>query len=359
MASNDFSFEPRRALRGCSKIPWPARWRSGRLSNRLQESVWYGGHPLFLPLLPLSWLYCAVVWLRRLAYRRGWLQSRRLSLPVIVVGNLTVGGTGKTPLVLWLTDFLRRQGHRPGILTRGYGGAGARWPLMVTEDSDPFEMGDEPVLLARRSHCPVIAGPDRVAAGETLVATDECDIIVSDDGLQHYRLKRDLEILVIDGPRGFGNGRCLPAGPLREPESRRWEVDLILCNGGSCPGGQVMRLVPGRLVNLSDGEVTRSLGELRRQRVTAVAGIGNPRRFFELLRSQGLYLDERPYPDHHPFTREDAASWPPGPVIMTEKDAVKCEELARGNFWYLPVEPRLQNGFDRLLLGKLKGIFDG
>ena len=329
------------------------------MKSRLPEAIWYGGHPLSLVLLPLSWLYRVVVGLRRLAYRRGWLKSHRLSLPVIVAGNLTVGGTGKTPLVLWLTAFLRRQGHRPGILTRGYGGKGTQWPCLVTADSDPFDVGDEPVLLARRSGCPVVAGPDRVAAGEMLVRTGGCDMIVTDDGLQHYRLERDLEILVVDASRGFGNGHCLPAGPLREPAARARGVDLTLCNGEPCPGGQVMALVPGRLVNLADREISRDLSELRRQRVTAVAGIGNPERFFALLRRYGLHLDEHPYPDHHGFSREDAGSWPPGPVIMTEKDAVKCEAFARRDYWYLPVEARLDEAFEGLLLDKLKGIGDG
>jgi len=325
----------------------------------LVESVWYGGHPLSYALLPWSWLYCGGVGLRRLAYRRAWLRSHRLPVPVIVVGNLTVGGTGKTPLVLWVTDLLRRRGYRPGILIRGYGGSGTRWPRSVNEDSDPFEVGDESVLLARRSGCPLVAGADRVAAGERLLAGSECDMIVCDDGLQHYRLWRDLEILVVDASRRFGNGRCLPAGPLREPAARHREADLMVGNGGPCPGGQVMHLVPGRLVNLGDPGITRDLEELRRQRVTAVAGIGNPNRFFELLRRRGLHVDERPYPDHHPFRREDAASWPPGPVIMTEKDAVKCAEFALPNFWYLPVAAQFRDRFDRLLLEKLKGIGDG
>ncbi|MCB2263181.1 MAG: tetraacyldisaccharide 4'-kinase [Candidatus Thiosymbion ectosymbiont of Robbea hypermnestra] len=323
------------------------------------ESLWYGGHPLSYALLPSSWLYCGGVWLRRLAYRRAWRRRHRLPVPVIVVGNLTVGGTGKTPLVLWVTDLLRRQGYRPGILLRGYGGSGTRRPRLVSRDSDPREVGDEAVLLARRSGCPVVAGADRVAAGERLLADCTCDMIVSDDGLQHYRLWRDLEILVVDASRRFGNGRCLPAGPLREPVARRREVDLIVCNGGSCPGGQIMHLVPEPLVNLGDQGITRSLEALRGRRVTAVAGIGNPDRFFDLLRRRGLHVNERPYPDHHPFRREDATSWPPGPVVMTEKDAVKCTGFALPDFWYLPVAARLQDGCDRLLLEKLKGIGDG
>ena len=323
------------------------------------ESLWYDGHPLSHALLPLSWLYCAGVALRRLAYRRQWLNSHRLPVPVILIGNLTVGGTGKTPLVLWVTDFLRRQGYRPGIVTRGYGGKAHDWPRSVTGDSDPFEVGDEPVLLARHSGCPVVAGPDRSAAGKLLLANNDCDMIVGDDGLQHYRLQRDLEVLVVDAARGFGNGRCLPAGPLREPGSRRREADLTVCNGGPCTGGQVMDLVPGPVVSLRNPEITRELSELRRQRVTGVAGIGNPKRFFELLRSGGLHLDELPYPDHHPFSREDVESWPPGPVIMTEKDAVKCAGFARDDCWYLPVAPRLDGRFGRLLLDKLKVIVDG
>jgi tetraacyldisaccharide 4'-kinase len=330
-----------------------------RRMSCIHESLWYGGNSLACLLLPLSWLYCGGVRLRRLAYRQGWLQSRRLPAPVLVVGNLTVGGTGKTPLVLWLSGFLRREGYRPGIVTRGYGGRGKRWPRLVDAHSDPFDVGDEPVLLARHSGCPVVAGPDRVAAGEMLLADSGCDIIVSDDGLQHYRLRRDLEILVVDAARGFGNGHCLPAGPLREPKARHREVDLTLCNGGPCPGGQAMRLVPDRLVDLRNPEITRSLAELRGQRVTAVAGIGNPDRFFQLLRSYGLHLNERPYPDHHPFSREDMASWLPGPVIMTEKDAVKCAGLTRVDVWYLAVEVRLQDGFERLLASKIKGIVDG
>jgi len=333
---------------------------AGRIMmTRLAEAVWYGGHPLSYALLPLGWLYCGGVRLRRLAYRREWLHSRRLPVPVIVVGNLTVGGTGKTPLVLGISDLLRRRGYRPGILVRGYGGSGTRWPRLVTGGDDPFEVGDESVLLARRGGCPVVAGADRVAAGELLLANSECDMIVSDDGLQHYGLRRDLEILLVDASRRFGNKRCLPAGPLREPETRRRTVDLILCNGGPCPGGQVMRLVPGPLVALADQRITRDPGELRGQRVTAVAGIGNPDRFFACLRREGLHVDERPYPDHHPFRREDAASWPPGPVVMTEKDAVKCTGFARPDFWYLPVASRLPGEFEQLLLEKLKGIGDG
>jgi len=316
--------------------------------------IWYRrGHPLSLVLLPLSWLFCGVAWMRRIAYRREWLFSHRLPVPVIVVGNLTVGGTGKTPLVIWLTELLRREGYRPGIVTRGYGGNASKWPQPVTPESDPFALGDEPVLLARRSGCPVAAGVDRVAAARTLIGGEGCDIIVSDDGLQHYRLQRDLEILVVDAERGFGNRRCLPAGPLREPPSRGREADLTVCNGGACKDGWEMRMVPESLVNLREPGVTRDVAELRGRRVTAVAGIGNPGRFFATLRKDGLHLDERIYADHHPFTAEDAASWPPGPVVMTEKDAVKCEGFAGPDHWYLAAKVTMEAGFERRLSERL------
>lgn len=321
------------------------------------EAVWYRRfHPVSLVLLPLSWLYGLGVRLRRLAYGRGWLPVERLPVPVIVVGNLTVGGTGKTPAVLWLTERLRGAGLRPGIVLRGYGGLARDWPQHVTPTSDPDAVGDEAVLLARNSGCPVAAGPDRAAAARSLLAEGGCDIIVSDDGLQHYRLGRDLEVLVVDGERGFGNRRCLPAGPLREPLSRARELDLVLCNGGGCAAGEPMELVPGPLTALAEPGRTRPLAELRRLRVTAVAGIGNPGRFFAMLRRAGLHVDERPYRDHHRFTAEEAAAWPPGPVLMTEKDAVKCERFAGRDHWYLPVRARIDEAFGRRLLDRLRAV---
>jgi tetraacyldisaccharide 4'-kinase len=325
------------------------------------EAIWYRGHPLSYLLLPLSWLYCAAVRMRRGAYRRGWLRSRRLAAPVIIVGNLTVGGTGKTPLVVWLTDALGRLGYRPGIVTRGYGGAAGSAELReVTPVSDPLEVGDEAVLLARRSGRPVAVGRDRVRAAGTLVEQHRCDIIVADDGLQHYRLQRDIEILVVDAERGFGNGRCLPAGPLREPLVRVREVDLTVCNGGSClPDAALMRVVSGRAINLKLAGASCDLEDFRGRQVTAVAGIGNPARFFGLLRDHGIKVAERPYRDHYRFGPRDAASWPAGPVLMTEKDAVKCEAFAAGNHWYVPVEANLDGTFVDRLTNRLKGLNHG
>ncbi len=321
------------------------------------EDLWYGGHWLFWPLVPLAGLFWFGVTLRRWAFDRGWLASERLPVPVIVVGNLSVGGTGKTPLVLWLVDWLRGRGWRPGVILRGYGGQARDWPQVVLATSDPWQVGDEAVLLARKSGGPVAAGPDRVAAGRLLLTSPPChtpcdtpcDILISDDGLQHYRLRRDLEILVIDASRGFGNGFCLPAGPLREPRARAREIPLRVSTGGTWPGAECLTLRAGDLVSLRDPQRTRPLTSLKGQRVTAVAGIGNPERFFTLLRQAGLHVDERPYPDHHAFTAAEAAAWPPGPLIMTEKDAVKCLTFAGDNHWYLPVAAVPSAAFEQQL----------
>ena len=339
---------------------------------RLPEQVWYQGHWLGTLLTPLGGLYCAIARLRRWAYARGWLASHAVSVPVIVVGNLTVGGTGKTPLVLWLAEHLIARGERPGIVLRGYGARGgergsaqgsrqesgqgdarggktARRPRRVTDDADPNEFGDEAVLLAQRARCPVVVGRDRVAAARALVEEFGCNRVLSDDGLQHERLRRQLEILVVDGLRGFGNGRCLPAGPLREPIGRRHEVDLVISNGG--PGadgiadaeggagadGFQMQLEPGAAVNLRDPACQRALASWVGQPVTAVAGIGHPQRFFALLRGFGLEIEPRPYPDHHRFSAADLEHWPKGAVLMTEKDAVKCRAFAGPDQWFVPV----------------------
>lgn len=309
--------------------------------------IWYGHHPLGVVLAPLSWLYCLVVWLRRRGYRAGWFARRRLPVPVVVVGNLTVGGTGKTPAVLALAELLRARGWSPAIITRGYGGRGVDWPVVVPADAaaDPARLGDEPVLLARRSGCPVVAGPDRVAAGLLALRQGRVDILLADDGLQHYRLYRDIEIALIDGERGLGNGRCLPAGPLRESRSRLTEVDFVLTNGGPRKAGYRMALLPGAAVNLRDASLTRPIADFQGKPVFAVAAIGNPGRFFALLRDLGLAVQTRAYPDHHPFSAADLAEWPAGPVLMTEKDAVKCARFAGDDVWFLPVQAELDPAF--------------
>lgn len=309
-----------------------------------------------LLLWPLSLLFGIAVRLRRLAYRRGWRPSWQVSAPVIVVGNITAGGAGKTPLVIWLVDVLRAAGYRPGIVSRGYGGRSPDWPRRVAVDSDPREVGDEPVLLARRCRCPVVVAPDRVAAAQRLLADYPCDVILCDDGLQHYRLARDIEIAVMDGTRGLGNGFLLPAGPLREPPERLASVDFMVSNGAARAGAFPMTLLGEQAVNLAAPTLTRPLASFRGGPVRAVAGIGNPARFFSLLRNFGIHALAHPFPDHHPFTAADLDFGDCLPILMTEKDAVKCQSLARDACWYVPVAARVDPELTTRLLARLAAV---
>jgi tetraacyldisaccharide 4'-kinase len=308
------------------------------LVNRL-EKLWYGSSGAALLLAPLAWLYCGAAVVRRRAYAAGLLRVGRLPVPVVVVGNVTVGGTGKTPLVAWLAAHLRESGFRPGIVSRGYGGRARSWPQPVHADSDPAVVGDEAVLLVRRTGCPMTVGPDRVAAARALLEENACSVILSDDGLQHYALARDVEIAVVDGTRRLGNGLCLPAGPLREPHARLGSVDLIVVNGAPGPGEYGMRLenaAPRRLLNDEPG----SLEDFRERPVHAIAGIGHPARFFGGLRALGLQVIEHAFPDHHAYAPGDLELGDDLPLLMTEKDAVKCRRFAKPHHWYLPVDAR-------------------
>jgi len=314
------------------------------------EGIWNRRGLAATALLPLAVLYCLVVGLRRLAYNRGWLRTARLPVPVIIVGNITVGGTGKTPLVIWLARWLRTRGWRPGIVARGYGGKSSHWPLEVTGESAPSLVGDEPVLVASNCGCPVWVDPDRVRGARALLASRPCDVLVADDGLQHYALGRDLEICVVDGKRRQGNGWCLPAGPLREPRARLLSADLVVTNGnGPAPGEYSMRLVLGVARSVSDPARELSLDAFRGRRAIAIAGIGNPDRFFQALGELGVIADERRFPDHHPFTEADLPESEGVPVLMTEKDAVKCRRFAGPNCWYIPVEAELDGEFESSL----------
>lgn len=301
------------------------------------ERHWYSHSLVSLTLAPLGWLYCAVSAARRSAYRSGLLPVTRVGVPVLVVGNLTVGGTGKTPLVVWLVELLRREGWRPAIVSRGYGGNARTWPRSVDAASDPAEVGDEPVLLAQRCACAVRVDPDRVRAAKALVEEGACDIIVSDDGLQHFALGRDIEIAVVDGARRFGNGRCLPAGPLRESVRRLDEVDFIVANGTPARLEYAMRLEGAEAVSMARTPTSKALREFVAGPVHAVAGIGNPRRFFSHLRRFGLQLIEHPFPDHHRFQAADLDFGDRLPVLMTQKDAVKCAPFANADHWQVPV----------------------
>ncbi len=292
--------------------------------------VWYEGGGGGWVLLPLSWLYSLVIAIRRWLYRRGILGSSRASVPVIVVGNVTAGGTGKTPVVIWLVDVLREAGFSPGIASRGYGGSHSGRSMRVDVDSDASVVGDEPALLARRTRCPVAVDSDRVRACEMLVE-DGVDVVVTDDGLQHYRLQRDFEICVIDGARGLGNRRMLPAGPLREPASRLEELDHVLINGES------FELHAGDAVRVN-GSLQRPLENFRDTTVHAVAGIGNPGRFFDLLRSHGVQVIEHPQPDHAELSKDALQFGDEFDVLVTEKDAVKLDVGMPDRFWYVPVD---------------------
>ena len=324
------------------------------------EWLWYRSRVAALPLVPLSWLFRAVAALRREAYRKGSFASQHIPRPVIVVGNLTVGGSGKTPFVIWLAGQLLAAGYWPGIVSRGYGGKASRWPQQVRPDSDTAVVGDEAVLIARRTGCPMAVGPDRVEACRALLKYHDCDVIISDDGLQHYALQRDLEIVVVDGVRRFGNGFCLPAGPLREPPARLKTVDLVVVNGGfPRPGEVLMQLEGGTLCNLPEPTRCQPLSSLYGRRVHAVAGIGNPGRFFARLREAGILVKEHPFPDHHRFCASDLAFGDDDPVVMTEKDAVKCQPFAMPHHWYLPVNARLRESDTSQILQLLKRKIDG
>jgi tetraacyldisaccharide 4'-kinase len=313
---------------------------------------WYRRGALAWLLWPASLAFGVVAALRRLAYRLRLARVHRAGVPVIVVGNLTAGGSGKTPLVLWIADFLKASGWKPGIVSRGYGGA-VREPRAVTIASEPAEVGDEPVLLARRSGCPVWVAPDRAAACLALRRQNpECNVIVLDDGLQHYALARDIEIAVVDA-RGFGNGFLLPAGPLREPRSRLRSVHAVVAHGAAGVGGYAMRLEGSDLVRLADAREVRPAKSLAGQKVHAVAGIGDPNRFFLHLAKLGPKVAPHPFPDHYPFAAADLEFGDDAPVVMTEKDAVKCKRFAKAQHWVLPVRAALDPAFGDWLLKKL------
>lgn len=327
--------------------------------SRLFDEIWYGRHPSALVLVPLSLCYLAAVRLRRAAYTSGLLRIAQPNIPVLVVGNLTVGGTGKTPLVIWIAAFLREAGFKPGIVTRGYGGRARHWPQQVRPDGDPRAVGDEAIVLARRSRCPVAAGPDRAANVSALVAHGGCDIAISDDGLQHYGIARAVEVVVIDGVRRFGNGLCLPAGPLREPVGRLREVDFVVTNGIAGRGEFSMKYVGTTLYGVAERGVNQPIEAFAGQQVHAVAAIANPDRFFTVLRSKGLRVTPHPFPDHHPFTARDLAFADDLPIIMTEKDAVKCETFASDRHWFLPITAELPELFGQRLLQLLQRGRDG
>lgn len=318
------------------------------------ERIWSGRSPLWLLLWPFSLLYGLVSALIRLSYQRGWRQSWRAPRPVVIVGNLTAGGNGKTPVVIWLVEALQRRGLRPGVVSRGYGGKAEHYPLLVDAFTPAQQAGDEPVLIAQRTGVPVAVAPRRRDAVEALVAQHPVDLIITDDGLQHYALQRDIEIVVIDGIRRFGNGWWLPAGPMRERAGRLASVNGIIVNGGVASEGEIaMSLRPAQAVNMRTGERC-ALAELTH--VVAVAGIGHPARFFSTLKQQGLTPEaEIAFADHHAYSEAElqALTTDEQKLLMTEKDAVKCRAFSRENWWYLPVDAELQGAALEPLLSQI------
>jgi tetraacyldisaccharide 4'-kinase len=300
-------------------------------------NVWYGNDRLgkYL-LLPLTGLFCVIAALRRWQHKR---QQVKHPVPIIVVGNIAVGGTGKTPLVIWLVEHLRAAGFQPGVVSRGY-------------KSKVDEVGDEPLLIMQRTQVPLVVGKNRNQAITALLQQHACDIIIADDGLQHYRMGRDVEICVVDGQRRFGNGYCLPAGPLREPVSRLASCDFVVING------ETMQMQGDTLVNLATAEI-QLLAAWAGKTVHVVTGIGNPQRFIDTLEQAGLQVIPHLYPDHHAFTGTELGFDAAHPILMTEKDAVKCRQFAVQHAWYLPIEAVLSDAFAQTLLTRLQGLPHG
>lgn len=312
----------------------------------LIERVWFQPTPAYIVikwlLLPFMCLFWCLSNLRRIGYRLGWMKSQRVDVPVIIIGNISVGGNGKTPLVVYLADWLIKQGYRPGILSRGYGGKASFYPAGVDSHSEVSKVGDEPILIKQRVRCPVVVDPKRPRGAKYLQDKYQCNIILCDDGLQHYALQRDIEIVVVDGSRRHGNQWLLPMGPLRESEGRLKSVDFVINNGGPIAAGEVlMKIEPDLLVNVKDVNQTKPLSEL--EEVTAVAAIGNPDRFFNLLADHDVTVEQTlAFIDHYQFKAQDL---PEGTLVMTEKDAVKCRAIARDDWWFLPISATLPDEF--------------
>lgn len=326
------------------------------------DKLWFGRHPLYFLLWPLLWplsrLFYLISTRRRHAFLSGKKARYRAPLPVIVVGNITAGGNGKTPVVVWLVELLQRQGYRPGVVSRGYGGKAAQYPLLVTDHTLPTECGDEPKLIYQRTGAPVAVDPIRAHAVQALLSQG-VDLIVTDDGLQHYALERDIEFAVVDGVRRFGNQQLLPLGPLREPVERLQQVDFVINNGGEPVMGELaMTLKPSLAVNVISGE---RIDVAALSRLVAWAGIGHPARFFNTLHQLGASLIlTHDFADHQAFdetTLRELASQGDN-VIMTEKDAVKCTDFAAKNWWYLPVSAEISPTDQQCILDKIKEVME-
>jgi tetraacyldisaccharide 4'-kinase len=321
-----------------------------RLLECWANKLWYEDYYIASWLSPLAYIYIDIVRFRHFLYRKGFLKSVAFPVPIIVIGNITVGGTGKTPLVIYLAQRLQHAGFNPGIVTRGYRGKNQQWPLLVTANTSTAQAGDEAVLIANKTGCPVVAAPVRTEAVQYCLDHQPCDIILADDGLQHYALQRDIEIVVIDGERRFGNNFFLPAGPLREPQERIEAVDFVIVNGQSeQPNEIAMTLVTEVAINLVTDE-QKPLSAFRSQQCHALAGIGHPQRFFDQLSALGIKTNNHYFANHHQFKARHIQFKDPYPVLMTEKDAIKCRDFAGKQHWSVPVKPQLPDAFFKQLL---------
>ena len=330
--------------------------------STIWERLWYGYHPVAQLLAPIGYLFNLIVKTRRWCYRVGLFKKNHFPIPVVVVGNITVGGTGKTPLVIWMANHLRGLGYKPGIISRGYKGKSKQWPLVVNDQLDMDLAGDEAAMILQRTKCPMVIGPNRREDVIRLLNNFDCNVVISDDGLQHYALERDIEFIVADGARGFGNGMMLPAGPMREPKSRLKEADYIITNGTQLPGSVPMQVRGSSLYNLHNQSDRQELADWRGQKVHAVAAIGNPERFFDLLRNNGIEVIEHRFEDHYDFKQTDILFEDGLPILMTEKDAVKCKkyinDLTASRYWYLPVEAHLPNDFIEKFEKHIESLFN-
>lgn len=323
-------------------------------AQQFWSDAWYQGRWWLHLLRPLAWLFSRLATARR---RRLQMTAAPVSVPVVVVGNISLGGTGKTPLLITLIAAMRERGFRPGVVSRGYGGTPPAYPYIVTAESDPVHSGDEPLLIAMATGCPVVISPRRDEAISTLLQQFDCDLVFSDDGLQHYRMARDIELCVVDGQRGLGNGFCLPAGPLRESPQRLAEVDWIIINGDLQHPSTIvddqrrvaMSVVADTWSNVKTGRQLGLAEQVFERPLLAVSGIGNPQRFFDSLTSLGLQFKTRVFTDHHAYQMQDFSDTDEMTILMTSKDAVKCRSFARTDWWSLAVVAHLPDDFfDRL-----------
>lgn len=313
-------------------------------------------HPVTILLLPFSWLFGWCAALRRKLYRTGVLASHRFPVPVLVVGNITVGGTGKTPFVIWLANFLRANGYRPGIVSRGAGGQKHVTPYLVRTHDVPATVGDEALLLVNRTNCPVVIGLNRAEAVRELLKQSHSNLVISDDGMQHYRMARDIEIALIDAERRLGNQQFLPAGPLREPPSRLNDVDMVVVKDGNQEDQWTVSMVPLQFIAVNNHEIKLNLQAFADKKVHAVAGIAYPEKFFSMLKELGMEVIPHVFPDHYVYNAQDLLFEDDLPIIMTEKDAVKCRRFVGQHRWYVEVELETSQAFQQKLLKLLSAV---